>query len=187
MKNKQYLFIVVAVLILCPFMLASSCDDGGSDEVEMIPAESLNCEGNWDRMEGPNGRLTQTVRVTFTVPDEYAGPEPPDNPYLVGFALTPNPEVPVMDPPKAMGYSDKEALLIPGETYTYETTFIDRASSTEFEICGEYFYITIGIYYYPPSFPVAGEWAFMSEAMYQMGGDEDIVIEDALMQNNRLN
>jgi hypothetical protein len=185
MKKKQYLFIVIGLLVLCPLLLASSCEDGG-EEVEMIEDPSLNCEENWDRMEGPNGRLTQTVRITFTVPDEYAGPEPPDNPYLVGFALTPNPEVPVMDPPKAMGYSDKEALLIPGETYTYVTTFVDRASSTEFEICGEYFYITVGIYYYQPSFPVAGEWAFMSEAMYQMGGDDDIVIENALMQDNRL-
>jgi len=186
MRNKQRLFMVIGLLVLFPMLSASSCDDS-EDSVEMIEDESLDCESNWDRMEGSNGRLTQTVEITFTVPEDYAGPVPPDSPYLVGFALTDNPEVPVMDPPKAMGYSDYDAQLIPGETYTYTTTFVDRASSTDVPICGEYYYITVGIYYYPPSFPVAGEWAFMSEAKYQMGGDDDIVIEDAVMENNRLN
>jgi hypothetical protein len=186
MRNKQRLFMVVGLLVLFPLLSASSCDES-EDAVEMIPAEDLDCEANWDRMDGPNGRLTQTVRVTFTVPEDYAGPVPPDSPFLVGFALTDNPEVPVLDPPKAMGFSDKEALLTPGATYTYETTFIDRASSTEVEICGEYYYITVGIYYYVGSFPTGGQWAFMSEAKYQMGGNETIVIDDAVMEDNLLN
>jgi hypothetical protein len=91
-----------------------------------------------------------------------------------------------MDPPKAMGFFDKEALLVPGQTYTYETTFIDRASSTDLAICGECYYITVGIYCTQGSFPTAGEWVYMSEVEYQMGGDEEIVIEDAVMQNNLL-
>jgi hypothetical protein len=51
---------------------------------------------------------------------------------------------------------------------------------------GECYYITVAIYCTQRSLPVAEEWAFMSEVEYQLGGDEAIVIEDAVMQNNRL-
>jgi hypothetical protein len=178
--------MVVGLLVLFPLLSASSCDDS-EDSVEMIEDESVDCAVTWDRMDGPNGRLTQTVSVTFTVPDDYSGKLPPDSPFMVGLALTDEAGVPVFAVPKAMGFSDKEALLTPGATYNYETTFIDRASSTDAEICGEYYYITVGIYYTAQSFPVAGEFAFITEALYQMGGTEDIVIPNAVMEDNLVN
>jgi hypothetical protein len=185
MKTKQYLYFVVVLLALCLFMATTGCDDDGEPSGD-VAATDLDCEANWDAMDGPNGRLQQNITVTFRVPDDYAGPEPPDSPYAVGGAITPNPEVPVMDPPKGMGKFDKTAQLVPGQDYTYTSTFIDRASSTDMELCGEYFYVTVALYYTEMSFPVAGEWAFMSEVRYEMGGSNEIVIEDAVMQDNLL-
>ena len=71
MSNKQRLFMVVGLLVLFPLLSASSCDDP-EDSDEMIEDESVDCAVTWDRMDGPNGRLTQTVSVTFTVPEDYS-------------------------------------------------------------------------------------------------------------------
>jgi hypothetical protein len=187
MKTKQDLCFVLALLTLCFFLVITGCgDDGGSEESDGdVAAVDLDCDANWDAMAGGDGRLTQTISVTFTVPDGYEGATPPDRPFTVGGAVTPNPAIPVLDPPKGNAFMDKTALLVPGEEYTYTTTFIDRFQ-TEMEICGEYFYMSVALYYYEPSFPVAAEWAYMSDVRYQLGGNEDIVITGGEMENNLL-
>jgi hypothetical protein len=185
MKTKQYCCFVLALLTLCFFLATTGCgDDSESTSSGDIAATNLNCEANWDSMAGADGRLIQTISVTFRVPDEYAGPEPPDSPFTVGGAITPNAGVPVMNTPIGNCFMDKTALLVAGEEYTYTTTFVDRFQ-TQREICGEYYYMSVALYYYEMSFPVAAEWAWVSEFKYEFGGDE-IVITGAEMANNLL-
>ena len=187
MTSRQYFYLVLAMLILCVGFGIVGCgdddenggDDGGDDEM-MIPAKNLDCENNWVREDGANGRLYQAVEITINVPADYNGPLPP---YLVGSALTSNPEVPAMDMPELMGESDTSADLTPGEPYAYVGSFHNRASAVQDEVCGQYFHLAIQIYEQEGSFPTGGEWIHMTEAQYQVGGDV-IVLDDADMINN---
>ena len=91
MKSKHYLYALLGMLILCVGFGVIGCGDdddsgdGGTDtdtdcDAEgdggmMICAENLDCETNWVREEGQNGRLYQAVEITFNVPEAYTGPE----------------------------------------------------------------------------------------------------------------
>ena len=152
------------------------------------PLPPLDCETTWVREEGCNGRLYQEISITFRVPDGY---ESGANPVSVAVTLTDNPAVPTVETPVAVGVSDEDAKLIPGKEYTYTTTYVDREGTIRFLFCGEFFYVAIGIYTHGPvpclhygTSPVSPDWVYISDMQYQVGVDEEIVIEDVELVPN---
>ncbi len=191
MTRKQYLFALLAMLILCVGFGVVGCEEDPEDEVGSggfpegdIDAVNLDCsDTNWVRDEGQNGRLYQELEITINVPEGYDGPIPP---YMVGTAFAVNPDVPVMDMPPLMGESDQSAELVPGEPYTTISTYQNRCSVCEGLPCGNYFYMAVQIYQTELSFPVAGEWIYMSEETYQVGGDRIVIEVPVDMVPNRM-
>lgn len=170
MNDRPCFCILGALLVLGLCVNVMGCGDDTENKPESGP--DCECEENWVREQGSNGRLYQAVEITFNVPDEYEGPT---NPYMVGSAFAADPSIPVMNMPPLMGEADQDATLIPGKPYTYKAAFHNRCSTCRELPCCQFYYLAINIYEHEISFPTAGEWIYMSEELYQVGGDPIVI------------
>ena len=77
--------------------------------------------------------------------------------------------------PELSGEADITAEIAAGEPYTYTASFYSRCSACTDPVCGEYFHLAVGIYDTMCDFPCYFEWIYMSEEMYQVGGDPIVI------------